>query len=326
MSEVSLFALRAFVDQMESEGLPLDEVLRGTTLSHAQVRGSARGRCTWHEFATIVENATDLLGGLDEIERFGSELSSDPPGLLVSVAKRFASMHTIYYLGAIWYGPASFRGTRATITDLSDGVIESLRLGPELRVSVPVYHVFKGVVAGAPRMIGWPDADVEMSYQDHEVAYRVRLNPPKEAKPFDQEEIARERRDAKAYIAEFESLSLTGAPVAADEWPELKGAPLSQRVRWLIEGGSSGPDVAARRAARQLGMSERSLARGLSKEGTTFSELKDGVRCRLAIERLVRGDRVEDVAGALGFADPSSFHRAFRRWTGRSPGSYHPDS
>ena len=73
---------------------------------------------------------------------------------------------------------------------------------------------------------------------------------------------------------------------------------------------------------KALGLSERSLARGLSGEGTTYTELRDERRQALAIERLERGERIDDVASALGFSDASSFSRAFRRWTGRSPGSY----
>ncbi|RZI79505.1 MAG: helix-turn-helix domain-containing protein, partial [Microbacterium sp.] len=41
---------------------------------------------------------------------------------------------------------------------------------------------------------------------------------------------------------------------------------------------------------------------------------------------LVRGDEtVAQLAERLGFSEPSAFHRAFRRWTGSSPGAYRPD-
>ena len=33
-----------------------------------------------------------------------------------------------------------------------------------------------------------------------------------------------------------------------------------------------------------------------------------------------------DVALALGFAEPSAFHRAFKKWTGANPGEYRQSS
>lgn len=42
-----------------------------------------------------------------------------------------------------------------------------------------------------------------------------------------------------------------------------------------------------------------------------------------AVASLVRGgESVEELALRLGFSEASAFHRAFKRWTGSSPGSY----
>ena len=67
-------------------------------------------------------------------------------------------------------------------------------------------------------------------------------------------------------------------------------------------------------------MSERSLQRRLEAEGTRFAALVDAVRKDLALRyladpRLALGE----VAYLLGFAEPSPFHRAFKRWTGTTP-------
>lgn len=77
------------------------------------------------------------------------------------------------------------------------------------------------------------------------------------------------------------------------------------------------PHVSAR-----LGMSERSLQRALDSEGTTFQEVLDELRRRLACRALQRGRRVGETAFSLGFAHPGSFVRAFRRWTGMAPGEW----
>jgi AraC-like DNA-binding protein len=67
-------------------------------------------------------------------------------------------------------------------------------------------------------------------------------------------------------------------------------------------------------------MSERSLRRGLSAEGTGYREVLDGLRHQRAVE-LLSSSRcsIAEVAYLLGFSEASAFHRAFRRWTGRTP-------
>jgi AraC-like DNA-binding protein len=90
----------------------------------------------------------------------------------------------------------------------------------------------------------------------------------------------------------------------------------------LVERLSSGePDPEA--IARALGMSLRSLQRRLEDDGTSFKEVLAVTRRELACAYL-KGSRtsVTEVTFLLGFADTSSFARAFRRWTGASPSEW----
>ena len=84
----------------------------------------------------------------------------------------------------------------------------------------------------------------------------------------------------------------------------------------------SRPDPAIRdvsAAAAALGWSVRSLQRALGAQGTSFRAIQDGVRKQRAI-RLLSDARltVDAVAVQLGYAEPSNFRHAFRRWTGQS--------
>ena len=75
--------------------------------------------------------------------------------------------------------------------------------------------------------------------------------------------------------------------------------------------------------ARQFGLSPATLRRRLDDEGAGWQALKDEVRRDLAIHRLADPRQsIEDIAAQLGFNDASSFHRAFRKWTGAAPGAY----
>jgi AraC-like DNA-binding protein len=75
--------------------------------------------------------------------------------------------------------------------------------------------------------------------------------------------------------------------------------------------------------AGQLHMTSRTLRRRLLLEGSSYQQVLDSVRRQLAIDYL-RGTTMstEDIAAALGFSDAANFRHAFKRWTGRSTGSY----
>ena len=79
----------------------------------------------------------------------------------------------------------------------------------------------------------------------------------------------------------------------------------------------------ARSIAADLAMSRQSLYRRLRGEGASFSEILDRLRERLAREHLTApGASINEIAYLIGFADPASFSRAFKRWTGQSPKSF----
>ncbi|WP_260958696.1 AraC family transcriptional regulator [Pseudomonas citri] len=75
--------------------------------------------------------------------------------------------------------------------------------------------------------------------------------------------------------------------------------------------------------ASDLRMSPSTLRRRLEREGCSFQEIKDEVRRGLAVELLRQtGSSISDIAEQTGFQEPSAFHRAFKKWTGESPGRY----
>jgi len=78
--------------------------------------------------------------------------------------------------------------------------------------------------------------------------------------------------------------------------------------------------VRADMVAKKLGMSERTLARRLAEEGVTFVEIVQQLKATLARYYLEEGTMpVSNIAWLLGFAEPSSFSHACKRWTGKTP-------
>ena len=75
--------------------------------------------------------------------------------------------------------------------------------------------------------------------------------------------------------------------------------------------------------ASEQHLSPSTVRRKLEREGCSFQEIKDEVRRAVAIEQLRRTQAsVTAIAEQIGFQEPSAFHRAFKKWTGESPGRY----
>jgi AraC-like DNA-binding protein len=97
-----------------------------------------------------------------------------------------------------------------------------------------------------------------------------------------------------------------------------EGASIAGRVRALLRDSAT---VSLPDAARRLSVSPRTLKRRLAEQGTTFSTLIDDARRRSAL--LLLEDRrltIDAIAMSLGYSDTANFTRAFKRWTGQTPG------
>lgn len=126
---------------------------------------------------------------------------------------------------------------------------------------------------------------------------------------------------------------------AADELPQLLDnlalailqKPVSQgtytrRLRRVLNGMAmeDWPDIPE--LASILLMSERTLRRKLADEETSVQHIKDQIRRDRAIALLrQRQLSVAEIAVRVGFTEASAFIRAFKLWTGASPGHYQRD-
>jgi len=95
---------------------------------------------------------------------------------------------------------------------------------------------------------------------------------------------------------------------------------LVDQVRHKISRALPGGDPSLECVANQLGLSARTLQRKLHELGTSHNELLDELRHDMALRYLREPEMaICEVAYLLGFSEPSSFHRAFKRWTGKTP-------
>jgi AraC-like DNA-binding protein len=96
----------------------------------------------------------------------------------------------------------------------------------------------------------------------------------------------------------------------------------SAQVSRLIIQGLDDPKLSLRSVARELAMSPRSLQAQLAAEGSEFSLLLRQAREQLARQYLKENHTVEDITCWLGFAEPSVFRKAFKKWSGMTPAEY----
>ncbi|HEX5876226.1 MAG TPA: AraC family transcriptional regulator [Pyrinomonadaceae bacterium] len=95
---------------------------------------------------------------------------------------------------------------------------------------------------------------------------------------------------------------------------------LVEQVRSIIASELRGGDPSLEHIADQLRLTPRTLQRKLRETGTSHNELLDQMRRQLAMQYLrEREMAICEVAYLLGFSESSSFHRAFKRWTGLTP-------
>jgi AraC-like DNA-binding protein len=131
---------------------------------------------------------------------------------------------------------------------------------------------------------------MQIAYSDPETAAFGRLTPQTANAPVPRAELLRRRRLAQ--------------------------------VRVYVDQNLADPDLCARRAARALGMSVRSLHMALEGSGESFGQLLQRRRLEQCCSLLRRPDEsqsVADIAFACGFNSLSSFYRAFRRLCGACP-------
>lgn len=95
------------------------------------------------------------------------------------------------------------------------------------------------------------------------------------------------------------------------------------RVQKVLGPMLPGNTPALEDVAEALGMASWTLRRKLREEDTSFQDLLDDMRRDLALAYMKDvGLSLGEIAYILGFSTPGAFQRAFKRWTGTTPGEY----
>jgi AraC-like DNA-binding protein len=100
-------------------------------------------------------------------------------------------------------------------------------------------------------------------------------------------------------------------------------ANVTERIRRILRRHLEGEMPSLEEVSKSLGVTPQTLRRRLQDEGQGYQAIKDDLRRDIAIECLARPDlTLIEIANLVGFSEPSTFHRAFKKWTGVAPGEY----
>lgn len=95
---------------------------------------------------------------------------------------------------------------------------------------------------------------------------------------------------------------------------------LPEQIRAIISKGygNTFPDFA--QVCETLNMTPQTLRRRLKEENTSYQAIKDSIRQDAACYYLSKEElSIDEIALMMGFSEASSFHRAFKKWTGKTP-------
>lgn len=100
-------------------------------------------------------------------------------------------------------------------------------------------------------------------------------------------------------------------------------ASITERLRRLLRRHLAGEMPSLEEVSKSLAITPQTLRRRLQEEGQGYQAIKDDLRRDAAIEYLAHPElSLPEIANMLGFSEPSTFHRAFKKWTGVAPGEY----
>jgi AraC-like DNA-binding protein len=98
---------------------------------------------------------------------------------------------------------------------------------------------------------------------------------------------------------------------------------LPAQIRAIIskEYGNNFPDFSE--ICEKLNMTPQTLRRRLKEANTSYQEIKDNIRKDASIYYLSKPElSIDEIALLMGFSEASSFHRAFKKWTSKTPSVY----
>jgi AraC-like DNA-binding protein len=325
---VSTVMVRVLVDAVERSGVPRDELLRSQDIDPARLV-EVEGRFDHAEFAKLQAGAMDLTRD-DALGLHMAERTHDSAfDLIAHLVSHAPTLREALGLCA-QFQHLLIDDSHITVRETGTSVSIHYHFARSLERADRMHCEF--VVAGLlrlARVFGGPTVTPHVASFEH-------------ARPAHSREYARVFGDAARFGQAATGLTFDRAVldrVQLHQHPELYAllrsqaeralervatglGPVDQVRRYLLARPPARiPDIST--AARDLGLSARSLRRRLAEEATSYRALvRDILEASAGHMLSDPKSSIQETACALGFSNVGAFHRAFKRWTGMTPAQY----
>ncbi|CAM3828945.1 AraC family transcriptional regulator [Aeromicrobium ponti] len=141
----------------------------------------------------------------------------------------------------------------------------------------------------------------------------------------DRNRLTLHRKDLDLHFASYNLELLEALTPVLDQslYEQQRSRSITEVVKWIIKRSLTAGRPHIHTVASELGMSDRTLQRRLTEEGTRFNQLLTQVRHNQAREYLSSPSiDIKEVAFLVGYEDQNAFYRAFRLWEGDTPSNW----
>lgn len=204
----------------------------------------------------------------------------------------------------------------------SSGFIQSgnfgMRQGIDAWMSA-VRYIFERAGAARPKPVA---VHTSCKRDDRRSAYAAHFAPAQLFMSANEDVIWYKRADLEApQITSDPELYRHFLKLAQEKLDEIQGIdPISNQVRQLLLNTFNQGFHGIEFIADKLHMTPRTLQRRLQAQGYTFSQILEEMKQEMSFKLLrSRQHSISEIAYMLGFSEPGSFSRSFRKWTGTTP-------
>ena len=321
-------AIVRMLDAASAAGLNRDALveaagLRGVDLSDGDSRVSTSTQVALWQL--IAKGVSDPGFGV----RMGASAKIGNAGLLGYVMRYSATLEAA--LGRfVQYGRVLNDAVESTLERVDSQHVAIAQTHPEMGIGLPLAIDYRlSALLSACREI----TEVEIVPFEVTFGYEMRASTIEHARFFrcplrfghDVSQIVFEERDMRLPVRQSdEKLAEYLSEYAQQVLRSLvTGHSVSERVRSAIWNTLSDGRPTLPRIASELEMAPRTLQRRLAQEGTSIhrevEEIRKGMAMALIRDRTVS---IDEVAFLLGYPEPSTLFRSFKRWTGMTPQQY----
>jgi AraC-like DNA-binding protein len=324
---ISILLARALIEGVGNFGVTQDQLLSAASFDPKRI-DHADGRISSEEYDSLVECAMDLT----KDEALGLHF-----GIRTTPAAHQLIAHLVTSAGTLRNAMDAIMRFQLLLMDKA-----LCRLEESAREARVIYEITPGsarcrrfraemAMTGFSRIVQQFERSARPSvvaFEHSAPAYREEYTKVfRGAERFDQPftgiAIDRELLGATQLHADMEFHRVLEAQAETRVARLDRTKPYAERVReYLLDGTKTRCDD-MEGVARGLGLSVRTLRRRLQEEGATYGAIAGSAFVALAKRLLVDEARsVEETAYAMGYATPTSFHRALKRWTGMTPKAF----